>query len=380
MRIPWTVAGLAMIAAVLWDAFETIVLPRRVTRRFKLTRTFYRAAWIPFAALVSRMTNRKRREILLSFFGPLSLLFLLSVWALGLILGFAIIQWAARSPLNIGAGGVSFASYCYMSGVIFFTLGFGDVVPMESIGRVIAVFEAGTGFGFLAIIIGYLPVIYQAFSRREVSISLLDARAGSPPTALELLRRHSRDGGMEELRSLLRDWEKWSAELLESHLSYGVLCFYRSQHTGQSWLAALAALLDVSSLIIVGIDGTPSREARLTFAMARHAVVDLAQIFSTAPRPCSQDRLPPADLLELRRRLRETGLELRQGALADKELFDLRAKYEPYLSALSGYLLMDLPPWMLQEEKPDNWQVSAWERPTGRLRTPPHSRGDGQHF
>src|SRR5262249_49837823 len=193
------VVGVALIVGVWWDAFETIVLPRRVTRRFRLTRTFYRASWIPFAACARRVASRKRRETLLGFYGPLSLLFLLSVWATGLIFGFALVQWSTHVALNTPAA-TAFSSYTYMSGVIFFTLGCGDVVPTDALGRVLAVLEAGTGFGFLAVIIGYLPVIYQAFSRREVTISLLDARAGSPPTALELLRRHSEDDGMRELK------------------------------------------------------------------------------------------------------------------------------------------------------------------------------------
>ena len=153
----------------------------------------------------------------------------------------------------------------------------------RSLSRALAVCESGIGFGFLAIVIGYLPVIYGAFSRREVSISLLDARAGSPPSALELLRRHGEDGGLLELHRLLLEWERWCAELLESHLSYPVLCFYRSQHSNQSWLATLTTILDTCSLIIVGIEGTSARQARLTFAMARHAVVDLAQVIGQAP-------------------------------------------------------------------------------------------------
>src|SRR5262249_37417715 len=132
----------------------------------------------------------------------------------------------------------------------FFTLGLGDVVPVTWIARMVMVAEAGIGFGFLAIVIGYLPVIYQAFSRREVIISMLDARAGSPPTALELLKRHIEDQRLEEIDSMLRDWEHWSAELLESHLSYPVLAFFRSQHDNQSWLSALTTVLDACALVM----------------------------------------------------------------------------------------------------------------------------------
>ena len=117
-----------------------------------------------------------------------------------------------------------------------------------------------------------------------MSISLLDARAGSPPTAAELMRRHSYQGAESDLSMLLVEWERWSAELLESHISYPLLCYFRSQHTNQSWISALTAMLDASALLIAGVRGHEARQAQLTFAMARHAVVDLAQIFSAAAK------------------------------------------------------------------------------------------------
>jgi hypothetical protein len=253
MRTVVAVISVALLATVLLEAFETVVLPRRVTRRIRLTRAFYRVTWRPWVALARRLGSRARRESYLSFFGPLSLLLLLCVWAVGLIMGFAMLQWALRSPLHGPGGRIGVGTYVYLSGTTFFTLGLGDVTPLGPVGRALTVGEAGVGFGFLALVIGYLPVIYQAFSRREANISLLDARAGSPPSATELLRRHGQS--MDELGRLLRDWERWSADLLESHLSYPVLCYYRSQHTTQSGLAARPTILEASARVMVGIDG-----------------------------------------------------------------------------------------------------------------------------
>jgi hypothetical protein len=253
----------------------------------------------------------------------------------------------------------------YLSGTTFFTLGYGDVTPTGTSGRVIAVLEAGLGFAFLALIIGYLPVIYQAFSRREASISLLDARAGSPPSATELLRRHGQN--IPELELLLRDWERWAADLLESHLSYPVLCYYRSQHNNQSWLTALTAILDASALVIIGIDGAPKRQAQLTFAMARHAVVDLAQIFDAAPRALTMDRLSPDELYRLRTALGAAGVKVAAGVSAEQRLSELRGMYEPFVSTLSDFLLISLPPWIPPAESFDNWQTSRWGRIAGLM-------------
>src|SRR5438067_6964650 len=223
MRILAIIFGIFGIIAILRDAFETIILPRRVSRKIRLSRLFYTSTWLLWSAFARKMRPGNRREYYLGYFGPLSLIMLLVAWAAVLIVAFTLLQWGLSSDLNAPEKTVTFWTYLYMSGTTFITLGFGDVTPLAGLGRLLAVLEAGTGFLFLALIIGYIPVIYQAFSRRESGISLLDARAGSPPSATELLRRQYRDQQTDELRLYLLDWEKWSADLLESHLSYPVL-------------------------------------------------------------------------------------------------------------------------------------------------------------
>jgi hypothetical protein len=355
-------AGVVVIAAILWEAFETIVLPRRVTRHLRLTRLFYRVTWRPWRALLGHVRSPKRRESYLSYYGPLSLLQLLAVWAVLLVIGFALLHWAAGSNLNVGASGMrsGFWTDLYMSGTTFFTLGLGDVTPRTPLARFITVVESGMGFAFLALVIGYVPTIYQAFSRREANITLLDARAGSPPSAIELLRRHASDHEREGLHELLRDWERWSAELLESHLSYPVLCYFRSQHDNQNWLAALTTILDTCALVMAGIEEAPSRQARLTFAVARHAVVDLAQIFGTAPTS-DHERLSAEQMGKLSDALAEAGWHLEPGRAPEQRLQELRAMYEPYVYPLGQYLSFTLPGWFPPGHR-DNWQTSAWGR------------------
>jgi Ion channel len=354
MHIVAALASIGLILIVLWDAFEVVILPRRVTRKFRLARLFYRSTWRPWSWAAQRIENKSERERYLSFYGPVSLVFLLFVWAAGLIIGFA--------SLHRSLGSRTFLTDLYFSGSTFFTLGLGDVVPEAGLSYAVTILEAGVGFAFLAIVIGYLPVLYQAFSRRELNISLLDAHAGSPSTAAELLRRHFDGDAFIELGAFLREWERWAAELLESHLSYPVLGYYRSQHSNQSWLAALTTILDVSALVIVGVDGTPAHQAKLTFAIARHAVVDIALVFNTQPHSPDRDRLPAAELDRLRGNLASRGISLQSGKDADERLTLLRKMYEPYVHALSQYLLMPLPSWELSAESADNWQTSAWER------------------
>jgi hypothetical protein len=361
------IAGFLIVALVLWDAFETIILPRRVARWFRLTRMFYLSTWMPWRAIARRIHSPKFRETFIGYFGPLSLLCLFVVWAASLIFGFTCLYYSAAKNDATHPG---FSTLMYMSGTTFFTLGLGDVVPHTAWERGLAVCESGLGFGFLALVLSYLPVIYQAFSRREVNIVLLDARAGSPPTAAELLRRHSSPQGSDALKRLLRDWERWSAELLESHISYPVVSYFRSQHSNESWLGALTALLDTSALLVANIDDPCSQQARLTFAMCRHTVVDLAQVFYATPRATDADRLPPSEMARLRASLIESGYRLRQGPGIDEKLTKLRGMYEPYVNALALYLYVDLPPWILAKEGMDNWKTSAWGRISGFAESP----------
>src|SRR2546422_5371111 len=382
MRLLGGVLGAMLLATVLWDAFETIILPRRVSGRIRLTRLFYRSTWIPWRAAARALSGRKR-DVFLSIFGPLSLILLLALWAVGSVFSFGLLQWAAGSAMRVvgdgGGGAPGFWSDVYMSGTTFFTLGLGDVVPRTALAKTLTVIEAGTGFAFLASVIGYLPVIYQAFSRREATISLLDARAGSPPTATELLWRHREDEQHDALRELLHEWECWAAEVLESHLSYPVLAYFRSQHNNQSWLAALTTILDASALVIVGLEGWCVRQAELTFAMARHAVVDLAQVFSTPPTTPRADRLPEEQFARLRARLADGGMRLRDGQTVER-LAELRRMYEPYVLALAAYLAVAVPPWGRTAERPRNLQTSAWDRVVKLPARGPAGGEEEEHF
>ena len=361
MRILATIVGIILVIVILVDSFETIVLPRRVSRRFRLSRWFYTSSWLLWASLARKMRPGNRREFYLSYYGPLSLIILLVAWAAVLVVAFALFQWGVSAPLNAPEKQVTFGTYLYMSGTTFVTLGFGDVTPLTGLGRFLAVAEAGMGFLFLALIIGYVPVIYQAFSQREINITLLDARAGSPPSATEMLRRHYRDQHIDELLRFLRDWERWSAELLESHLSYPVLTYYRSQHERQSWLGALTAVLDTCALLYIGFEGISAPTARFTFAMARHAAVDLAQVYGIPPLNRKLNRLTPDDFARMRDALAEVGLRLQHEEDAQQRLYDLRRSYEPFLNALADHLLLNLPPWIPETRTIDDWQTSAWD-------------------
>ena len=358
-------AAAALIGIVFVDAFEAMILPRRVRHSYRLALLYYRAAWGLWQSLARRIPSGSRRHGFLSIFGPLSLFGLFNVWAVALIASFALLHWSLGTALSFPRGtDDSFATYLYFSGTTFFTLGYGDLVPTGPFSRALSVAEAGIGFAFLAIVISYLPVLYQAFSRREITISLLDARAGSPPTAGELIRRLAEARSLTSVGPLLVEWERWAAELLESHLSFPVLRFYRSQHDNQSWVGALTAILDTSAILIASEN---SHQARLTFAMARHAAVDLVLVSRSPPTPPTFDRLPAADLARLRESLREAGLTMRDEPMVAKTLTELRGLYEPFVNALATHLQLALPPFLPEKPPVDNWQTSPGMQRAPRL-------------
>lgn len=367
MRIVALIVGLLFCLGAILDAFQTIILPRRPVGRLRITRAFYIFTWGPWAAVARHTGNPKVREQLYSFYGPGSLLLLLVVWALVLVTGFGFLFYALGSPFADTLTAPTFLAHLrtdvYVSGTTLFTLGLGDVVPRTLAARALIILESGTGLGLVALVIGYVPVLYNSFSHREVSVALLDARAGSPPTSTELLRRHAFDGGQEALVDLLAEWERWSAEILETHISYPILCYYRSQHDNQSWLSALTAMLDSCALLISVVPGTASRQAQLTFAMARHALVDLGHVFHLEKREAAwresggPNRLPPDSFSRVCDLMQEVNLHLCGDPEAPARLHALRALYEPAAQALADYLGMPLPGWIPEPRSKDQWKM-----------------------
>jgi len=360
MRLLAVIFGIMLIVLVAQDAFETIVLPRRVTRRIRLAQLFYRVTRFGWNSIGYLIRSSARQDSFRGYIGPLSLLALLLFWAVLFVSGFGLVLWGLAVPLGGSDKTLSFLTYLYLSGTTFFTLGLGDVTPLSGVGRFLVVSEVALGFIFLALVISYVPVIYQAFSRRELRITLLDARAGSPATAVELLRRNCAGKQVEELRMLLHDWEEWCADILESHLSYPVLAFYRSQHEQQSWVEALTVILDTCALILTSIDGLPVEAARFSFAMARHAVVDLAQVLNTFPKT-GVNRLSSAEFTDLQDMLVASGIRLKGSTASEQKLAELRETYEPFVSALAERIQVALPPWLPPKDALDDWQTSAWD-------------------
>ncbi len=335
-------AGMVIVLATLIDAFEVVLLPRPVHRRVRLNRYFFDCTWAAWAWLARRWPAGHQRENFLGVYGPLAMVSIFMLWAVSLVTGFGLLQWATHSILGDGPAR-SLASELIVSGDAFFTLGYGDAVPRSTLARMLIIVEAGTGFGFIALTVGYLPVLYNHFSRRDRQLIEFSVRAGTPPSAAALLRWHRR-GNPEQLVQWLRDWEDWASDVIESHAVYPVLAFYRSQHEGQSWLASLSVVLDVCTIVVAGSDDTRRRQAAATFSAARRVAREMCESLGVraAPRPFAGRAEPDSTMTAIL-------VHTLSGEPLDSKTLDsiarLRQSYEPQLESLSAYLMIPLPAW-----------------------------------
>jgi hypothetical protein len=361
MRALVAIPAIALIVLVLFEFFVSFLLPQRVKREARLARAVLVALWRAWRFGARRLRGTGP-DTWLGFFGPLSLLVMLATWVVGLIVGWAALQWAIDVHLAPIGGG--FGDDLYYSAGTFFSAA--TDLRVASDARAIEIAEAACGYLVLFGAIGYLPALFQAYSRREVAVSQLDPRAGSPPSAGTLLYRAAHRGGWSELDAYLAEWETWAAELMETHLSYPILAFYRSQHVNQNWLGALVTVMDTSAFAIA-VAPERTQAAEVTFAIGRHALADLAYAFRVRREDWTGERLDAATFERLRTKVSSAGLEVAEPEEAQAKLAELRELYEPYAGALARRLELALPPWVRQERQ-ENWREAAWRSREAALR------------
>jgi len=359
MRILVGVLGGALVLLMLAEIFLTFLLPRRVKRDPRIVRSVFAYMWRPWRR-VARSLPPQAADTVLGIYGPFGVLVNLVLWSFGIMLGYAALQWGGGSHLAVGHN-VDFGDDFFFSAATMASTGTSGLAAQSTFARVVQVIDAGSGLAVIAIVISYLPALYQAFSRREATVSQLDARAGSPPSAGRLVLRTAQHGGWPAMNRYLRGWETWVAELMETHLAYPVLAYFRSQHINQNWLSAMCTVLDACSLTVSAAPAGTVDSARFTFAIARHAVVDLSYSFHVEPIPPEHDRLPPGDLQELLRQLHEAGVEPgAELATIEERMTRMRLMYEPYINALGRRLDLGLPQWLAPESPSDNWRNTEW--------------------
>lgn len=350
----------ALLALLLVEYFVVFLLPRRVSRDPAIARGVLRTMWVPWRAAALRLPP-VASDTMLGVYGPLGLLTVLGTLSAGVVLSFAGLHWAFSTDLGSGRAAGFWQDLYYSAGT--FVSASTPEAPKEAIGKVLQIAGATGGFAVLFIAIGYLPALFQAFSGRETAVSRLDARAGSPPCAATLLERSGMHGSWHELTEYLGEWEPWAAELMETHLSYPILGYFRSQHINQNWLAALTTVVDASAYAVAYGPKESLGAAELTFRVGRHTLADLAYAFTRGrgaqPTGSAEGRLTADGLSELNARLEGTGLHSEPDPGAAERLEQLRESYEPFAVGIAQQLALKLPSWLPEGEVRENWRAST---------------------
>ena len=325
------ILGLLFVAAVLWDVFQTVVVPRPSPGRVRIARNLGRAAWRFARAVALRQADPRRREGILGVFAPALVVLLLIVWVVVLLVGFGLLFLVLRDQIQPAPA--SLGEAIYVAGTALFTIGFGDYVPTGPGARVIALIAAGTGLGIVALVITYLFSLYTAFQRREVLVVTLDSRAGAPPSGVALLETYARLDLVRELPALFASWEVWAAEVLDSHVAYPILGYFRSSHDNESWVGSVGAVLDAATLVATTVEGVPRGHAGLMAAMAEHLVEDVGNAFGFRSEPGAG--IARAEFDEARGRLAAAGYALTDADRAWRDFSARRSHYAAQLNLLA---------------------------------------------
>ncbi len=361
-------AGVALIALVFHDIFQGVVVPRWSSRRWRIAPFFVDLLWRGWRYLGQRRRDVEAREDFLGSYAPTALMLLLALWVALLITGYGLCFWALRafeepSPVN-------FFEAVYIAGETFLTIGYGDFKPISGLSRLVALSAGASGLAVFALVISFLFTLYGTFERREVLIVTLDARAGNPASGVALLQTYAELDLLDDLPRLFSQWEEWSAQVLQSHIAYPILPFFRSSHEGESWIAALGAVLDAATLLTttvctgaidrpeLGSDAAKNLEnkcnqkqmgaAHIMIRIGCHTVIDLSHWFGFRhdEDPSPHPGVEKIEFVLARRHLESAGYKLRGEAESWADFSRQRAVYALSLNELAKHFAAPPAQWV----------------------------------
>ncbi|PZR63217.1 MAG: hypothetical protein DLM71_04685 [Chloroflexi bacterium] len=333
--------GVLVVATVLWDVFETVVLPRPSPTRVRPARNLVRLTWPIWRSRALGRDTSLKRERVLGTYAPILVLMLLATWITLLALGFGGILYALRAGIRPVP---DLATAIYFAGESVLTLGYGDIVAVDSAARVASLLAAALGLGVLALGITYLFSLYDSFQKREVLVVRLEARAGAPPSGVALLETYGSPGRRDALGDFFLAWEAWAAEVLDTHVAYPILAYFRSSHDNVSWVSSVGAVLDASALVLTTVSDGPSGEAQMVQRLGQHFVEDLANFFGWPA-----DRSPAVERHEFdaaRQRLLAAGYRCRDADEAWLQFQTLRSAYAARLNAMASFWVTPPAMWI----------------------------------
>jgi Ion channel len=330
--------GVVLLAAVSFDLFQSVVLPRPAARRIQLARLIVRPMWRVWRWLFLRGSKVERTEARLATFGPLALITLFAVWGFALVIAYSLMIYAVRDQFRPPL--LDYATSFWVSGTTLVPLAYGDFVPEQGVSRILIFLESASGVGVAALAITLLFELYGSFRSREESVVALDALAGAPPSAVQLLETAAERGMDGILKETFDEWRKWSAMVLESHLAYPLLVFFRSSHDNEAWINSFGAVMDAAGLIITSTDHDSRGAARLMFTVGNHLVEDLTWVLRLKTSPDAI--IERSEYAAAAARLKTAGYNVTDGDLAWEKFSHFRAKYASTLNLIAQ--LLSAPP------------------------------------
>lgn len=338
VRIATAVAGVAVTFVVVDAAIRTFVLPRGVTVAF--TRLISLVSRMVFDRFARPARSYAQRDRVMALYAPITMLLFPIVWLTCIFIAFAGIFWSVES--------VGWGEAFRVSGSALFTLGF--ATPRDLGPDLLAFIEAALGLGLLAMLISYLPTIYGSFSRREVSVSQLAVRAGTPPSAPEMIIRAHRTGFTERLDPLWRQWELWFVEIEETHTSVAILSFFRSPNPNRSWVTASGAVLDAAALrlALLETEWTPDAATCIRAGyLALRAIADLFGIpYDPDPKPDDPISISKSEFLDVYEQFAQAGVPIKPDReQAWRDFAGWRVNYDTVLLTLAGLVMAPYAPW-----------------------------------
>jgi Ion channel len=336
------VVGFAILIIIFQDLFQVVILPRPAIRKFAVVRYLLRGFWITWRWIGNRFESVPRRETFLSIMGPLGVLLEFTFWGLALILAYALIIDGVRDQLHPPPE--SFGTSLYFSASTLVPLSYGDYVPEGVFARVVTVAETVTGIFVAALAITLLFSLYESFKDREVEVVQLDAMAGAPPSGVQILETAIQRGMRDELIKTFEDWRAWAANVLESHLAYPSLLWFRSSHDNEAWLNSFGAVMDAAVLVLSTVDDDTEGPARLMYTVGNHLVEDLAWYFNL--KNIGEPIVEKQEYDQARERLRVAGYKCHGTPYGWEKFAKLRSSYASPLNQLARILVIIPAQWI----------------------------------
>lgn len=340
MDIVILLAGLALLGIVMWDIFQTIVVPRPTPGRLRLARYVIPPTWRLWRAIGTRDRSKPPSDWFLGLYAPAASILLFVLWLALIICADGLLLWALRSEVTPPPAG--FFDTLYFAGSSVLTLGFGEIIATGAASRLVVLVAGATGLGVVALVITFIFSLFASYQRREVLVVTLSARAKAPPSAVTLLETHARLDMTGDLPELFRNWEHWSAEVLDSHVAYPLLGYFRSSHDNISWISALGAVLDSAALVVTTIEGVPRGQAEMLLRVGAHLVEDISNYVGQSHDGSAVD---VAGFETAYEHLARAGYALEPQERAWRAFERVRRTYAGRLDALAAYWATPAPSW-----------------------------------